>query len=518
MKQSFWPQVFAILIGSFMAVLDTSIVNVAIPKMMNVFGVSADQIQWVLTGYTLVMAAVIPLTGYLGDRFGLKKIYILSFALFTFGSLLCGFAWSNNTMIAARVIQALGGGLIMPVGQALLWHVVPREKIGPAMGVFGISVMVAPAVGPTLSGLIVEYLDWHLIFTINVPIGLIGILMSMTFLDETEISTKKLRFDFLGFFYSTIMLSTFLLAITKGEDKGWTSFYIVSLFGISLISGLLLIYQEMTTEQPLLNLRLFRITTYTYGVLVGCFVTIGMFGAVYLIPIYAENLLGYTAMKTGILMFPQSLCSGVVTLLAGSILMNKFGGKPLIIIGLILTVVNSLMLAKINDATSADTVQILLALRGIGLGFCMMPSMQLPLQIISKEQTGNASALMNVTRQIAMSIGVAILTSVFLTRGTKHAVHLAETVNAKNPINLDFLAYQQKSYMAQGFGPDQAYGLGVNTMINLVKKYATIQAMDDALLFSTLFILLAIPLTLLMKEKRIEKPKAVEESQVVVEM
>jgi MFS transporter, DHA2 family, multidrug resistance protein len=517
MKQSFWPQVFAILIGTFMAVLDTSIVNVAIPKMMNVFGVAADEIQWVLTGYTLVMAAVIPLTGYLGDRFGLKRIYILSFALFTIGSLLCGFAWSNNTMIAARVIQALGGGLIMPVGQALLWHVVPPEKIGPAMGVFGISVMVAPAVGPTLSGLIVEYLDWHLIFTINVPIGLIGILMAMTFLDETEISAK-VRFDFLGFFYSTIMLTTFLLAVTKGEDKGWTSFYIVSLFGISLISGLLLIYHELTTEHPLLNLRLFGITTYTYGVLVGCFVTIGMFGAVYLIPIYAENLLGYTAMKTGILMFPQSLCSGVVTLLSGSILMNKFGGKPLIVIGLILTVVNSLMLANINENTTAGTIQLLLALRGIGLGFCMMPSMQLPLQVISKVETGNASALMNVARQIAMSIGVAILTSVFLTRGTDHAVHLAETVNAANPINLDFLLNQQKSYMAQGFGADQAYGLGLNTMVNLVKKYATIQAMDDALLFSTLFILLAIPLTLLMKEKRIGKQKPADESHVVVEM
>ncbi|HJV46921.1 MAG TPA: DHA2 family efflux MFS transporter permease subunit [Bacillota bacterium] len=518
MKQSYWPQVFAILIGTFMAVLDTSIVNVAIPKMMNVFGVAPDEIQWVLTGYTLVMASVIPLTGFLGTRFGLKKVYLASFVMFTVGSLLCGVAWSNNTMIAARVVQALGGGLIMPVGQALLWHVVPMEKMGAAMGVFGISVMVAPAIGPTLSGMIVEYLDWHLIFTINVPIGVIGILIAMTFLQETPISEKKIPFDYLGFFYSTLMLVTFLLAVTKGEDKGWTSFYIVGLFSASLISGLIFLYHEYTTEHPLMDLRLFRIPTYTYGVLVGCFVMIGMFGAVYLIPIYAENLLGYTAMQTGILMFPQSLCSGVITLLSGSILMKKYGGKPLIILGLVLTVVNTIFLARIDENTTAGHIQLLMALRGLGLGFCMMPSMQLPLQVIAKKDTGNASALMNVTRQMAMSVGVAILTSIYMTQGTTHAVHLAETVNGTNPINTDFLAGQQQYYSALGFSSDTAYGLGINTVINLVKKYATLQAMDDTLLFSVIFIILSIPLTLLMKEPKIGKTEKSEQAHTVAEM
>ncbi|MED0677041.1 MFS transporter, partial [Aneurinibacillus thermoaerophilus] len=191
MQISYWPGVFALIIGIFMSILDTSIVNVALPKMMNVFGVSTSEIQWVLTAYTMAMAAVIPLTGYLCDRFGMKRMYLISFILFTVGSLFCGLAWSNNSMIVARIIQALGGGLIMPVGQALIFHTVPEEKMGAAMGIFGISAMVAPAIGPTLSGYIVEYLDWRIIFTINVPIGLIGILMAWTFLQETEIKKDK---------------------------------------------------------------------------------------------------------------------------------------------------------------------------------------------------------------------------------------------------------------------------------------------------------------------------------------
>jgi MFS transporter, DHA2 family, multidrug resistance protein len=519
MKQSFWPALSAILVGSFMAVLDTSIVNVAIPKMMAVFGVSADDIAWVTTAYTLAMAAVIPLTGYLGNRFGYKRMYIIAFVLFTIGSLFCGFAWSNNTMIGSRIIQAVGGGLIQPVGMALLYQVVPREKIPVAMGVFGISVMVAPAVGPTLSGIIVEYLDWHLIFTINVPIGLIGILMSMSFLQETEIHKGKQHFDFLGFIYSTVMLSTFLLAVAKGESKGWTSFYIISLFAASAISAVLLVYQELTTKNPLLDLKLFKDWNFTVGNIISCFLMIGMFGVVYLIPLYSENLLGFSAMKTGILMFPQSLCSGIITLIGGGILINRFGSKPLIILGLCMTLVNGFLISKIDLNTSSGTIQLLLAIRGLGLGFCMMPAMQLPLQSIPRAQTGNASALMNVTRQVALSLGVAVLTSIFQTQGTKHAVHLAETVNAYNPVNTNFLMSQQQMYISRGFSSDQAYSMGLSSLFGLVKQYAMIHAIEDALLITNLFIFLCIPLAILLKESRVKKSKQQSDgAHAVVEM
>lgn len=501
MKPSFWPALFAIVTGTFMAILDTSIVNVALPKMMNVFGVSASEIQWVLTSYTLAMAAVIPLTGYLGDRFGMKRTYISAFILFTVGSLLCGLAWSNTSMIVARIIQAVGGGMLMPVGQALIYHEVPQEKMGPAMGVFGISAMVAPAVGPTLSGYIVEHLDWHFIFTLNVPIGIIGILLAWTFLRETPIRTD-LRFDLPGFLYSALMLTTLLLAVAKGEEKGWTSFYIVSLLMASLICLLLFVYRALTIKQPILNIRLMAIPDFTLGMAVNCLMMIGMFGVVFLIPIYAENLLGYSAMKTGVLMLPQTLAQGFITFITSAILLNRMGGRKLILLGLIISSLSGLLLIHLNDQTSYSYIQLVLLLRGFGLGFCMMTSMQLPLQALTREQTGGATALLNVARQIATSVGVAILTSVYQTQGTKHAVHYAETVTADNLPTSTYLSVMQQQYVGAGLDSSQAYGQALASVAGLVRQYAAIQALDDAFLVSLLFLAAAIPITLLIKETK----------------
>ncbi|MED0680069.1 DHA2 family efflux MFS transporter permease subunit [Aneurinibacillus thermoaerophilus] len=501
MQISYWPGVFALIIGIFMSILDTSIVNVALPKMMNVFGVSTSEIQWVLTAYTMAMAAVIPLTGYLCDRFGMKRMYLISFILFTVGSLFCGLAWSNNSMIVARIIQALGGGLIMPVGQALIFHTVPEEKMGAAMGIFGISAMVAPAIGPTLSGYIVEYLDWRIIFTINVPIGLIGILMAWTFLQETEIKKDKV-FDFPGFIYSTVMLTSLLLAVAKGEEKGWTSFYIVSLIMISIICLSLFIYRQLTARHPLINIRLFTIPDFTYGVIVNSLIMVGMFGVVFLLPIYAESLLGLTAMKTGMMMLPQVLVQMVVTFVTSAILMRIINGKWLILAGLLIISVNGYYLIRLDDNTAYEHIQFLLMLRGIGLGLCMMVSMQVPLQGLDKSQSGDASALMNTTRQVATSIGVAILTSVFQTQGVRHAVHYAETITGDNATSSSFLNSLQQMYIAQGMGNEAAYASAINSLTGLVKKYATIHALDDAILVTTFFIISAIPMTLLLKGKQ----------------
>lgn len=250
-----------------MAVLDTSIVNVAIPEMMNVFGVSTDEIQWVVTIYTLTMAAIIPLSGYVGLRYGMKMRYLASLLLFTLGSLFCGLAWSNGSMIAARIVQAMGGGLMMTIGQSMIQYVVPMEKMGPVMGVFGISVFVAPAIGPSLSGYFVEYVDWRLIFTVNIPFGLLALFLVWRFLPETSAEGEH-RFDLPGFVYASVFLVTSLLAFTKGEQEGWNSFYIVSLFLSAIVSGVLFVQRELSTPEPLVDIRLFANRDFSIGVLV----------------------------------------------------------------------------------------------------------------------------------------------------------------------------------------------------------------------------------------------------------
>ena len=224
-----WNLIVVIIIGTFMAVLNGSIVNVALPKIMSLFNTTADNIQWVLTAYTMALGCVMPVAGYLSDRFGYKRIYFLALALFTAGSALCGLAWNLNSLIAARIIQAIGGGIMQPLGMAYAMRVVPRHRMGIVMGVWGIAAMAAPAIGPTLGGYLVEYVNWRLIFYIMVPVGIFNLWLARILLQETPLIKGK-HFDKLGVISSTIGLFCLLLAISQGNKHGWGSPYIVTLF------------------------------------------------------------------------------------------------------------------------------------------------------------------------------------------------------------------------------------------------------------------------------------------------
>ncbi len=229
-----WLALMVVVFGTFMAILDTSIVNIAIPKMMAVFGVSTEEIKWVLTAYMLTMGTVIPLTGYLGDRFGTKKVYIWALAAFTAGSALCGFAWSCTAMIMARIIQAVGGGMIMPVSMSIIYQVVPPEERGTALGVWGIASMAAPAIGPTLSGYIVEHLDWRLIFTINIPVGVLGVILTVLLLEEFP-KRPSTGFDLMGFITVACGLGSILYVLGEGTAIDWGDFKNIFLIRINFI-------------------------------------------------------------------------------------------------------------------------------------------------------------------------------------------------------------------------------------------------------------------------------------------
>lgn len=500
-QENFWPGVFAIVLGTFMAVLDTSIVNIAIPEMMNVFGASTEEIQWVVTSYTLTMAAVIPLAGFLGIRFGIKKSYLASLFLFTLGSLLCGLAVSNATMIAARIIQAAGGGLMMTIGQSMIELVVPREKMGPAMGVFGISVFVAPAVGPTLSGYFVEQLDWRFIFTVNIPFGMLAMLLVWRFLQESE-ANRKQPFDLAGFVWSAIALVSLLLAVTKGEEKGWDSFYIVSLLMSALLGGCLFVMRELSTAHPLVDVRLFANRPFTLGLLVNSLIMVGNFGVIYLLPIYSENMLGKTAMDTGLMMLPQALASGVVTPLCG-MLATRIGLKPLIVGGLVLCIVPGYFLSQVDLDTNVTTIYWLLALRGAGLGMCLMTSMQIPLVAVSEPaRVPAASVITNISRQVATSIGIAGLISLFSRRGAEHAAQMSEQVTATRQPVLEALSQWQQMYAAKGLSWTEAYAAASGLLGQLVKKYAAVAALQDSLFVAMLVLVAAFLTVLLVKENR----------------
>jgi len=502
-----WPAIIVIIIGTFMAILDSSIVNVALPKMMAIFGASADSAEWILTAYMLTLGVVMPISGFLGDTFGYKRIYFLALAFFVFGSALCGMAWSVNSMVLSRVIQALGGGMLQPIGMAMIYKACPRSKIGMVLGVWGISAMAAPAVGPTLGGYLVDYVNWRTIFYINLPIGLINLFLVTILLKETELIKGK-RLDWPGIIFSVSGFFCLLLALSKGASKGWTSLYIVSLLFIAGVCLTSLIINELQHPEPILDLRLFKNFVFTISNIISSILAIGMFGAIFLIPILLQNVLGQTAMKSGLIVFPASIASGLMMPISGRIF-DKYGAKAVSIGGLALVVWGTYMLSGINAFTPFAVITFWMTIRGFGMGLSMMPVSTAGMNTVPLPLVGRASALTNVIRQISASFGIAMFTTIMQTRQVFHFTNLAQSVNMNSNDALSMQGMLQGLATHLGISYETAAGLGISLIAKQVGKLSMIRAIDDCFIVASATCVLGLLLCFLLKDKKVvpqEKP------------
>jgi DHA2 family multidrug resistance protein len=446
-----WWALGVTIIGGFMSILDTSIVNIAIPKMMAVFSVNSEDAQWILTAYMLTMGVLQPITGYFCDRFGTRRMYLLSIMAFTVGSALCGIAWSNNSMIFFRVVQAIGGGLIVPVTMTIVYQVFPFKERNMALGIWGISAMVAPAIGPTLSGYLTEYWDWRLIFTINIPIGVVGYLLAALILRESTVHRGN-KFDYGGFITSAVGLFCLLLALSRGVEDGWTSAYIIALFYIAFASLTLFVVIELNHNNPIMDLRLFQDRNFTCSSLVIFLGCIGLFGGIFLIPLYLENLRDYSAMKAGIIMLPAAVASGLMMPVAAK-LADKFGAKPVVVAGVFLLSISAYPFVSLDMDTTYATMETVMILRGLGLGLFMMPVTVLGMNTVPTDKISRASSLNNTIRQVSGSLGIALLSTMLQNRQIYHLAHSAEHINVAAIPTKHMMVSLEKMFWAAGSPP-----------------------------------------------------------------
>ncbi len=506
-EQYKWWALGVTIIGGFMSILDTSIVNIAIPKMMAVFSVNADDAQWVLTAYMLTMGVVQPATGYLCDVYGTRRMYLLSLAVFVLGSALCGTAWSNDTMIAFRVLQAIGGGLIIPVTMSIVYQIFPEHERNMAMGIWGISAMVAPAIGPTLSGYFVEYWDWRLIFTINIPIGVVGYVMAMLVLEETPLAVSH-RFDYGGLITSAVGLFCLLLALSKGVSEGWTSAYIITLIFLAATNLILFIFIELDHPEPLLDLSLFSDWNFScsmFGIFLG---TMALFGGIFMVPLYLESIMGYTAMQTGLLLFPSAATAGVMMPIAAR-LADRFGPKPIIVIGLTILMLGSLPLVYVDMDTNYQYVMMVMFVRGIGLGMSLMLITVMGMNTVPFSKISRASSLNNAIRQISGSLGIAILTTVMQNRQIFHLEHIASNMNHASQATRNIISYGEKMFLHRGDVAGIAHQKALALVSGIAQRQSYIFSFDDT--FFVLFLICGIGVipALLLKPVKNKKGPAV---------
>ncbi|WP_291424156.1 MDR family MFS transporter [Deinococcus sp.] len=439
-----------LVIGAFMAILDTSIVNVAIPDMMNIFGVDQAKIEWVSTAYTLALGVITPLSAWLGARFGLKNMYMVALVIFTIGSVLCGLSWSLNSMIFFRIIQAVGGGLIMPAVQAMMIRMVPRNQLGAAGGIFGMAVLLAPAIGPTLGGYLVEFVNWRWIFMINLPIGIIGIFLALRRVHQFPPGNAG-KFDFPGAVGIALALFTLLLATSEQASwGGWSAEPVVLLLFISLMSFIAFIWWELSIEEPLLNLRLFKYPSFSIANVLLMLISISMFGVLFYLPVYLQTIRGIGAFQSGLQQLPPALLTGMIMPIAGR-LYDKIGPKILIPVGLLVMAYGMFLFRDLTIDTPVVTIILWNCVRSVGMGLAMIPTQSASMSEIPPAQSGQASAITNIVNRLGGTFGIVIMVQMFDHYNHLQVAGYANLMQQGNPV--------QTNLMQEGVAKLQATGM-----------------------------------------------------------
>lgn len=503
-----WIVAIVVVFGLFMSILDTTIVNIAIPRLQTAFGASLNNVQWVITGYTLAQGVAIPLTGYFSNRFGLKRFYIIALTAFTIGSLLCGLAWSLPVLIIFRILQGFGGSFLLPMTITLLYREFPPQERGIATGFLGIPILLAPALGPSLGGYIVTYGSWQLIFFINVPIGIVAVILSFVLLREFRPEGRE-RFDFGGFAFVSLGLASVLYALSDVSADGWGSTKVLGF----LIGGILALVIFVLIElaiirregQPLLDLRVFGNMSFTSANLANICITFALFGGLFVIPIYLQNLRGLSAFATGLILIPQALGSMVSSLVGGR-LVDRLGVRAVVIPGLLIAAFSFWQLSFLSLYTSYGWFQVLLVLRGLGIGLVAQPLIVAALAEIPPRQLAQASAINSVVRSVASSLAVATLATIVQTQSKIHYSHLAEQVTAGSPLGR-LLAGLQAVFFSHGTSIVNARNGALQVVARYVQRQGYALAIQDAFRLSVGIILVAIIATVFIRGSRRATPQ-----------
>jgi EmrB/QacA subfamily drug resistance transporter len=406
-----WVALAVVLSGTIMTILDSTIVNIAIPTLQrDLHAGSYTAIAWVVTGYLLAQGAVIPLSGWASDRWGTKRLYLITMVMFTVASMLCGVSQNLGELIFFRVIQGIGGGMLMPIGMTIILQAVGPQNMGRVMGIFGVPMLIAPAVGPVLGGWFVQDFTWRLIFYVNVPIGIVGFIAASRFLRESH-RTANLRLDVIGLLTGVPAVLALMYAVDRSTELGWTSPLVVSLLVASVLLMTAFIVRQLRAPEPLLQLSLFKDRTFSWSMGLSFIVVTAMFGTMLLLPLYLQEVHGYDAIETGLLLLPQAAMAAI-SMPLGGFLTDRFGPKWVVATGMTLLTVGSVVLAQIHYDSSNLLVVGALMLRGVAMGFAMMPTMTAAMARVPRRYTSRASSITNTLQRVSSSVGIAILVTI----------------------------------------------------------------------------------------------------------
>ena len=498
-----WVIAITAAVGALLEVIDTSIVNVALPDIQGNLGATLSEAGWISTGYACANVVMIPLTAWLSDRFGRKQYLLFSLAGFTAASALCGLSTSLGMLIVARVLQGLAGGGLLAKAQSLLFETFPREEQAFAQAIFGIGVIAGPAFGPVLGGYLTDTLGWRWIFFINLPVGILAVLMSAIYLPrEADDDPADTPVDWTGIALLTVGLACFQTFLEQGQEDDWfSSRFIVAMAAGSALGIGLLIWRELTTDHPAVDLRVLKFRSLAAGSVYSLVLGMGIYGVIFAVPIFVQDFLHFTAMQSGLLQIPSAVASAFAMLLMGKIA-GRVDARLLIAIGALITVSAALSLAQINPDTTAGSLFWPLFLRGLGSVCMFLPLSLATLGSLPLQKVSAGSGFYNLTRQLGSSIGIAIITTVLAHREAVHRAVLVDQISLARPQTLARLQGISGALARHSADPVYVRRAAWAVIDRLVNGQAMLLSFADVFRDVALAFVISLPLLLLLGKGR----------------
>jgi DHA2 family multidrug resistance protein len=498
-----WIITITVIVASLLELIDTTIVNVALPDIMGNLGATLDDAGWIVTGYAVANVIVLPMSGWLGDRFGRKNYFITSILVFTLASFLCGYAHSLTELIAFRLLQGLAGGGLLSTAQAILMETWPREEIGMATALFGMGAVVGPTVGPTIGGWITTNFNWRWIFYVNIPIGAIAAFAVSVFVRESPKYAKGKPIDWWGILFLALGVGSLQVVLEKGESEDWfAKTYIIVLTFTTIISAILFLWRELSTDHPVVNFRILKNRSFAIGIVTSFVLGFALYGSVFIFPVFCQNLLGFTPLQTGLILFPGGLATIMMMPFVGQMLKRKVPAQFMATGGFFLFFIFTLMLSNSTLESGTSDFFWPLIVRGLGMAILFVPLTTLALQGLKGPDIGQGTGLNNMMRQLGGSFGIAILTTLIHLKSGIVRNDLVGYISDYNPATVQRKQQMIMGFVSKGFSLSDATRMANGALEGTVIKQTLLVTYDNLYLTIGVFVLFCIPIVFLQPFKR----------------
>lgn len=486
---------------ALLEIVDTTIVNVALNDMRGSMGATLNEISWVITAYSIANVIIVPMTSWLSQQFGRRNYFAVSIVIFTVSSFLCGNAHTINELIIFRFIQGLGGGALLVTSQTIITESYPPEKRGMSQAIYALGIIAGPTLGPPLGGYIIDNFSWPYIFYINIPIGIIATLLTLQFVRSPKYAEKRAasEVDWLGIILLAIAVGSLQYILEKGQEEDWFSSRLIVGLAISSFFGFyLFIWRELTYRYPIVALRVLKNGNLRIGVTLSFIQGFGLFGSTFIVPLYTQSILGWTAFQAGLLMLPSTIFVAIMMPVVGQLIQRGVPQKYLIAVGMTVFFIYSYMCYQIiTTNTSSDTFFWPLIVRGFGLGLLSVPISTLSLSTLRGQEIGQGAAFSGMMRQLGGSFGVAIISTFMSRQNEVHRVNLVSSMRVDDPAVQQRVAALQQNFMAHGMAPNVALQSSYKLLEGSVMQQATLLSYMDVFIDIGVMFLVCVPFVLI---------------------